>query len=123
MTLLLCVSNLGFQKKVHSYSLKRKKQFVLYSVSAIPGAEAFIAMEVGRFSTSTLPFLLDDMGCNGSETNLLDCLPHHNCRSTDPENAGVQCLRKGISEFCIQSRHCSILYHLQSHHNCSLQVA
>ena len=49
-------------------------------------------MEAGQFGTSILPFLLDDMGCNGSETNLLDCLPQHNCRPTDPEDAGVAML-------------------------------
>ena len=45
---------------------------------------------------STIPFLLDDVGCNGSENNLLECLPQHNCESTSNENAGVNCLRKGI---------------------------
>ena len=41
-------------------------------------------------------FALDDVGCNGSESKLLDCLPQHNCiRNNDAENAGVQCLRKG----------------------------
>ena len=46
---------------------------------------------------STLPFVLDDLGCSGSEGNLLDCLPHHNCgQSSTNENAGVRCLRKGM---------------------------
>ena len=48
---------------------------------------------------STLSFFaLDDVGCNGSEisSNLLDCLPKHNCgMNRGVENAGVQCLRKG----------------------------
>ena len=51
------------------------------------------------YSPSTLSFFaLDDVGCNGTESNLLDCLPQHNCDSMDKnkENAGVQCLRKGI---------------------------
>ena len=51
-----------------------------------------------QFGVSTLPFFLDDVGCGGSESNLLDCLPQHNCggRKTRLENAGVKCLRKGI---------------------------
>ena len=49
-----------------------------------------------KFDTSSeLPFLLDDVGCNGSENNLLDCLPQHNCDASVNEDAGVQCLRKG----------------------------
>ena len=52
------------------------------------------------FGPSTLSFFaLDDVGCNGSESNLLDCLPHHNCGTgtdKDAENAGVQCLRKSM---------------------------
>jgi hypothetical protein len=70
------------------------------------GAKAVIEYYRGKFgaddATSNniiLPFFLDDVGCNGSESNLLDCLPHHNCDSyrLDLENAGVQCLRKGIA--------------------------
>ena len=49
------------------------------------------------------------MGCNGSESNLLDCLPQHNCgmdrdgtgNDKGTENAGVQCLRKGMDHFII----------------------
>ena len=56
------------------------------------------------YGPSTLSFFaLDDVGCNGSESNLLHCLPQHNCgldRGTSndkgTENAGVQCLRKGM---------------------------
>ena len=53
-------------------------------------------------SASTLPFVLDDLGCNGSESNLLECLPQHNCglASNMNENAGVRCLRKGIYLIC-----------------------
>ena len=50
--------------------------------------------------SALLFFALDDVGCNGSESNLLDCLPHHNCAIhlfEGEENAGVQCLRKGNS--------------------------
>ena len=53
------------------------------------------------YGPSTLSFFaLDDVGCNGSESNLLDCLPDSNC---DPErrgteNAGVQCLRRGMDK-------------------------
>ena len=51
------------------------------------------------YGPSTLSFFaLDDVGCNGSESKLLDCLPQHNCGRSDrgTENAGVQCLRKGM---------------------------
>ena len=83
------------------------------SIITISGAEAVVATESvpNQFGTSTLPFLLDDVGCNGSESNLLDCLPQHNCQAVDPknENAGVHCLRKGIILFL-----CLLwLYHLQ----------
>ena len=53
------------------------------------------------YNPSTLLFFaLDDVGCNGSESNLLDCLPQHNCKIDDQntENAGVQCLRKGMDD-------------------------
>ena len=59
------------------------------------------------YGPSTLSFFaLDDVGCNGSESNLLDCLPQHNCgmdrdgtgNDKGTENAGVQCLRKGMDE-------------------------
>ena len=41
-------------------------------------------------------FALDDVGCNGTESNLLHCLPQHNCgMNRGAENAGVLCLRKG----------------------------
>jgi hypothetical protein len=76
----------------------------VYGMSiTISGAEAIID---GRsapdwYGPSILSlnfYALDDVGCNGSESNLLDCLPDHNCgrnRGTGAENAGVQCLRKG----------------------------
>ena len=67
---------------------------------SISGAEAVVVTGSvpNQFGTSTLPFVLDDVGCNGSESNLLDCLPQHNCQAAGPksENAGVHCLRKGI---------------------------
>ena len=43
-----------------------------------------------------LPYVLDDLGCNGSETHLLECLPNHNCVLERNENAGVRCQRKGM---------------------------
>ena len=45
-------------------------------------------------SINTLHYTLDDLGCNGTENNLLECLPNHNCLYS-PEDAGVRCLRKG----------------------------
>ena len=49
--------------------------------------------------TGSLPFFLDDVGCKGSENDLLECLPQHNCESenTIDESASVSCLHKGIS--------------------------
>ena len=65
----------------------------------ISGAEAINEMQSvpDWYSPSTLSFFaLDNVGCNGSESNLLDCLPKHNCgMNRGVENAGVQCLRKG----------------------------
>ena len=46
-------------------------------------------------SINTLQFTLDDLGCNGTESNLLECLPEHNCKQHPLEEAGVRCLRKG----------------------------
>ena len=71
----------------------------------ISGAEAVVATESvpDQIGISTLPFFLDDLGCIGTESNLLDCLPQHNCRAMDPENAGVHCLRKGIITVTIVS--------------------
>ena len=62
-----------------------------YAIAAVSG-------QFAPHETDALPFRLDDVGCNGSESNVLDCLPQHNCGSTTmflTENAGVQCLRKG----------------------------
>ena len=75
--------------------------FMICSMSiTISGAEAII---YGWYwGPSTLSFFaLDDVGCNGSESNLLDCLPQHNCGTSNDkgtENAGVQCLHKGMDE-------------------------
>ena len=66
----------------------------------ISGAEAINTLSTPDwYGPSTLSFFaLDDVGCNGSESNLLDCLPHSNCdkESRGTENAGVQCLREGM---------------------------
>ena len=74
-----------------------------YYVSiTISGAEAIGETQPipDWYGPSTLSFFaLDDVGCNGSESNLLDCLPHHNCKIDEgTENAGVQCLRKGMDD-------------------------
>ena len=51
------------------------------------------------YGPSTLSFFaLDDVGCNGSESNLLDCLPQHNCDKRGTENAGVQCFRRDMND-------------------------
>jgi hypothetical protein len=58
------------------------------------GAEE-ITGQFGNDDSSTQSIFLDDVGCSGSEMNLLNCLPYHNCKIG--ENAGVKCLRKGIT--------------------------
>ena len=53
------------------------------------------------YTPSTLSFFaLDDVGCNGSESNLLHCFPQHNCAGgqNSAEDAGVHCLRKGMDD-------------------------
>ena len=93
MTLLLCAGNLDFQKKVLMLMC-----MACYLSIKISGAEAInMGSAPDWYGPSTLLFFaLDDVGCNGSESNLLDCLPQHNCRmNRGTENAGVQCLRKG----------------------------
>ena len=57
-------------------------------------------LQIGMVLVATLSFFaLDDVNCSGSESNLLDCLPHHNCgMDRGAENAGVQCLRRGLDE-------------------------
>ena len=73
-----------------------------YSMSIkISGAEAIDARSAPDwYGPSTLSFFaLDDVGCSGSESNLLDCLPQHNCgMDRGRENAGIQCLRRGMDE-------------------------
>ena len=90
---------LGFSGEgiVQKSMLMRMTHYVSITIS---GAEAIIN---DRWSTpywygpSTLSFFaLDDVGCSGAESNLLDCLPYHNCGNRRGiQNAGVQCLRKG----------------------------
>ena len=69
----------------------------------ISGAEIIVALKPSTpewYGPSTLSFFaLDDVGCNGSESNLLFCLPYSNCdlKRRGSDNAGVQCLRKGIA--------------------------
>ena len=53
--------------------------------------------------TEQLPFVLDDLGCTGLESNLLECLPTHNCASgvNGDAFAGVSCSRKGGVDYNI----------------------
>ena len=93
-TLLLCVDSLGFWTKViHSMIIiDYAKQFHIQIGAKVGMAAQF------ETDTSLSPFLLDDLGCSGSESNLLDCLPQHNCINNQfgqTESATVSCLRKG----------------------------
>ena len=64
------------------------------------------AVHAGYYSSSTrLPYFLDNLGCNGSESNLLDCLPIHNCGYGRIEDAGAQCLHKGSYQAVIVNLH------------------
>ena len=75
------------------------------------GSVAFIGVGNPFTGNSMLPFVLDDMGCSGSERNLLECLPRHNCGSSN-ENAGVRCLRKGNSVELVLANLCMNLIYL-----------
>ena len=67
-------------------------------------------------ANTMLPFVLDDLGCNGSEKNLLDCLPQHNCVSDDDfENAGVNCSRKGAYNKSMYCYSCQIIVYTAMH--------
>lgn len=63
----------------------------------VVGAEVLMADQL-EYVDRSLPFFLDDLDCNGSESNLLKCLPKHNCElqiEMAGESVGVSCLRKG----------------------------
>ena len=83
MMLLLHAGNLDFRKKVSKFSVN-----IACSTISDSGAEAIINImeSAPDLDPSTLSFFaLDDVGCNGSERNLLDCLPKHNCITTAGE--------------------------------------
>ena len=109
MMLLLCADNLDFQMKV--WHINNIMCVAHYMSIRKTGAEAIIKMQSTPewYGPSTLSFFaLDDVGCNGSESNLLDCLPQHNCgMDRGTENAGVQCLRKGLDEKFLSFLHIS----------------
>ena len=102
---LLSADNWDFQKKVdqifsipvqyHADMVFHVHCIIIITLNFTLGAVVITNQFVAQDS-SALPFILDNVGCNGSESNLLDCLPEHNCDSvTGLENAGVQCSRKG----------------------------
>ena len=72
------------------------------------GSIAFDNLQVNDEVSFRLPYILDDLKCNGTESSLLECLPRHNCDDSYSETAGVSCSRRGItnhihmqSTFCI----------------------
>ena len=98
-----------------TWTFRRRYQVLIYiahtaDIYEYLGVMAFAGYEStspydDSTSASTLPYVLDDLGCNGSESNLLECLPQHNCGFSIryDESAGVRCLRKGkyIPYVCI----------------------
>ena len=76
--------------------MKEYLSVVLYNCAA--GIREFVD---GVDETENLPFVLDDLGCSGSESNLLECLPSHNCLHSADEDAAVRCSRKGGADYYI----------------------
>ena len=65
-------------------------------------------MERDRFRhNNEMAYVLDDLGCNGSETNLLECLPAHNCVASEFEDAIVSCGPRGNDKVDMQ---CTNIY-------------
>ena len=58
----------------------------------------------------SIPFFLDDLGCTGSESNLLECLPLHNCRASLLEDAVVTCLNGGTVVSVLEMCHKFLLF-------------
>ncbi len=66
---------------------------ILLACFRFPGAVAVTNAGFGQGSALS-PILLDNVGCIGSETTLIDCshlgIGSHNCRHS--EDAGVRCI-------------------------------
>ena len=60
-----------------------------------------------RDNIESIPYVLDDLGCNGSETNLLECLPAHNCYVSHSEDAIVSCGPRGNHKVAL---HMHVMY-------------
>jgi len=86
---LWCVANLGFQLQVSSKHLLLKfKTHHDYFVSTDA-----VAFSRAHFGAGTGTIYLDNVGCSGSEANLIDCSRSTSvsCSSGHSEDAGVRC--------------------------------
>ena len=60
-----------------------------------------VAFSRAHFGAGTGEIYLDNVGCTGSETNLIDCSRSStvSCSSGHAEDAGVRC--QGLEKWCI----------------------
>jgi hypothetical protein len=79
------------------------------------------------YGASTLSFFaLDDVGCNGLESNLLDCLPQHNCKMDEIKRMLVY--NAYVKVWTIKINLIKLLYHsktytfLPGHFRCQARV-
>ena len=87
---LWCVDNWDTLVKVSKHTFKCLKKCFFMHLYVCSDAVAF---SNAHFGAGTGPIHLDNVGCNGSEMNLLDCSRSSfgSCYSGHREDAGVRC--------------------------------